>query len=48
MKVGEERTFPMKMPDDWPQEFIRGEAADNGFNVFGRSFITFIIHYPNG
>ena len=25
MKVGDEREFPLTMPSDWPQEFIRGE-----------------------
>lgn len=28
MKVGEKKTFPLTMPDDWPQEFIRGVTAD--------------------
>ena len=28
MKTGEERTFPLTMPEDWPQAFIRGVTAD--------------------
>uniref|UniRef100_A0A7S0SNE3 peptidylprolyl isomerase n=1 Tax=Mantoniella antarctica TaxID=81844 RepID=A0A7S0SNE3_9CHLO len=28
MTVGEERTFPLTMPSDWPQDFIRGVTAD--------------------
>ena len=29
MKVGDEREFPLTMPSDWPQEFIRGEGQTN-------------------
>ena len=28
MKTGEERTFPLTMPEDWPQAFIRGVTAN--------------------
>ena len=28
MKVGDEREFPLTMPSDWPQEFIRGVTAN--------------------
>ena len=28
MKTGDEREFPLTMPDDWPQEFIRGVTAN--------------------
>ena len=28
MKTGETKTFPITMPDDWPQAFIRGVEAD--------------------
>ena len=28
MKPGEQRTFPITMPNDWPQAFLRGVTAD--------------------
>ena len=28
MKPGETKTFPLTMPNDWPQDFVRGITAD--------------------